>query len=319
MCLAVARGEDFLGYKTRQCSVLYLDLETSEQLQKKRLEKALHGEPVPKNFYLETETDPIGKDFCEQIESYLAEDPDIGIVVVDVFQMIRSAAKTYKESEYEHAYRDFAPLNALTQKYHISIILVCHDRKAVDPDDPFANILGSTGLQGAATQMVVMCRRRMEDPIHISVKGKTIDGLPELDAVLEDGRWRVVDGATTADREKEQMNHEYRTSEIRRAVTELVKRDFCWKGRCSDLISAAVQCGVAVTDTPKMVGKFLHLHQGRLLAEDNIKLTIIANGTGSKIYRVEKFTVDTVDGISDLLDEGFEKVSNSAESQIPFT
>jgi hypothetical protein len=79
-------------------------------------------------------------------------------VVIDVFQIIRSPSKNVKETEYEHAYRDITPLNELAQRHHISIILVCHDRKAVDPDDPFSNILGSTGLQGAATQMMVMFR-----------------------------------------------------------------------------------------------------------------------------------------------------------------
>lgn len=160
LCLAVANGEDFLGYKTRKCSSLYLDLETSEALQQKRLKKALNGRVVPKNFYLETETDSLNDGFIEQIESYMQQDPDIGVVVIDVFQIIRTPSKSMKETEYEHAYRDITPLNELALKYHIAIILVCHDRKAVDPDDPFSNILGSTGLQGAATQMMVMFRKR---------------------------------------------------------------------------------------------------------------------------------------------------------------
>ena len=167
LCLAVANGENFLGYKTRKCSSLYLDLETSEALQQKRLKKALNGRAVPKNFYLETETDSLNDGFIEQIESYMQQDPDIGVVVIDVFQIIRTPSKSMKETEYEHAYRDITPLNELALKYHIAIILVCHDRKAVDPDDPFSNILGSTGLQGAATQMMVMFRKRKDDPIHI--------------------------------------------------------------------------------------------------------------------------------------------------------
>ena len=71
MCLAVAKGEDFLGYKTEKSSTLYLDLETSESIQKKRLLKALQGQNVPKNFYLETETEAIGDGFIEQIEAYM--------------------------------------------------------------------------------------------------------------------------------------------------------------------------------------------------------------------------------------------------------
>lgn len=318
MCLAVADGEDFLGYKTKQCSALYLDLETSEAIQKKRLKKALKDRPVPKNFYLETETDSISNGFVEQIEAYLKEDPKIGVVVVDVFQIIRSPAKNQKESEYEHAYRDITPLNELAQKYHISIILVCHDRKAVDPDDPFANILGSTGLQGAATQMMVMFRKKKDDPIHISVKGKTIDGLPELNVKLDKAEWSVVEAVNTADREKAEAMEEYFNSEIRKAVITIVENNSMWKGRCSTLIQDAVQYNQPITDSAKYVGGFLHRHIGRFLALDGIKINIIENGTGGKTYKICKSTVDTVDEDGGIPLMDWEESSNYKGSENPF-
>lgn len=292
MCLAVAEGKDFLGYKTRQCSALYLDLETSEALQQKRLRKALQGGEPPKNFYLETETDRIGDGFLEQIEDYLKQDPDIGVIVVDVFQIIRTTAKSLKETEYEHAYRDITPLNDIAQKYHISIVLVCHDRKAVDADDPFSNILGSTGLQGAATQMIVMFKQRKDDPIHISVKGKTIDGLPELDVKLENAQWEIVDAATAAQKEEEMMMNEYKESIIRTAVLEVLDDFPLWKGRCSGLINDAIERGIPVTESAKKVGGFLHKHRGRFLGVDGVKVSISDNGSGGKIYKFEKVTVD---------------------------
>lgn len=318
MCIAVARGDDFLGYKTRKCSTLYLDLETSESLQQKRLRKMLQGEAPPQNFYLDTETDSLENGFIDQIEHYLKDDPNIGIVVIDVFQIIRSASKNVKETEYEHAYRDITPLNELAQKHHISIILVCHDRKAVDPDDPFSNILGSTGLQGAATQMMVMFRKRKDDPIHISVKGKTIDGLPELNVKLENAQWSIVDGVDTAEREKRERMEEYRTSDIRLAVLEITNHNGLWKGRCSALINDAVQYGVPITDSAKIVGGFLHRHQGRFLKEDNVKISIIDNGTGPKIYKIEKFTIDTIDESTDSTIDRFEKASSYGLSEVPF-
>ena len=296
MCIAVANGEPFLGYQTRKCSTLYLDLETSEQLQQKRLKKVLHGEPVPKNFYLETETDSLENGFIEQIEAYLEEDPDIGIVVIDVFQIIRSPAKSIKESEYEHAYRDITPLNELAQKHHISIILVCHDRKAVDPDDPFSNILGSTGLQGAATQMMVMFRKRKDDPIHISVKGKTIDGLPELNVKLDKAQWSIVEGADTASREQAEAMEEYKRSDIREAVIRGVQKYGSWRGRCSELVAMGIDVGVPVIETPKQIGAFLTKHMPRFLALDSIRIEIINNGTGGRFYKMYNSTVDTVDG-----------------------
>lgn len=292
MCLAVAEGNDFLGYKTRMCSALYLDLETSEALQQKRLRKALQGAEPPKKFYLETETDRIGDGFLEQIEDYLKQDPDIGVIVVDVFQIIRTTAKSMKETEYEHAYRDITPLNDIAQKHHISIVLVCHDRKQVDADDPFSNILGSTGLQGAATQMIVMFRQRKDDPIHISVKGKTIDGLPELDVKLENAQWEIVDAANAAEREQAMLMTEYNESIIRTAVLEILKDFPIWKGRCSGLINDAIELGIPVTESAKAVGGFLHKHRGRFLAVDGVKVSISDNGTGPKIYRFEKVTID---------------------------
>lgn len=295
MCVAVANGEDFLGYKTNKCSTLYLDLETSESLQQRRLRKVLRGAPVPKNFYLETDTDRLEDGFCDQIEDYLRQDPDIGIVVIDVFQIIRSTSKSMKETEYEHAYRDITPLNELAQKHHISIILVCHDRKAVDPDDPFSNILGSTGLQGAATQMMVMFKRRAGDPIHISVKGKTIDGLPELNVKLDNAQWELVECGSDPEREAIMKRNEYIASNVRKAVKSIAENNITWKGRCSTIISEGVKNGIPITEDPKAIGSFLMRNMGLFLAEDGIIVEQINNGTGGKMYRLYKTTVDTVD------------------------
>lgn len=300
MCIAVAKGEDFLGYQTNQCSTLYLDLETSEQLQQKRLRKVLQGEAVPRNFYLETETDSLENGFIEQIEAYLEEDSNIGIVVIDVFQIIRSPAKSMKESEYEHAYRDITPLNELAQKHHISIILVCHDRKAVDPDDPFSNILGSTGLQGAATQMMVMFRKRKDDPIHISVKGKTIDGLPELNVKLDHAKWSIVEGVNAADREQAERLDEYRNSSIRQSVIKIMDGHTSWRGRCGDLIQLSVKANCPIVESAKTVGGFLCKHMALFSAEDGLIVERIFNGTGGSTYKIYHSTVDTVDEDEDL-------------------
>lgn len=294
MCLAVANGEDFLGYHTQKCSTLYLDLETSETLQQKRLRKALHGEPVPDNFYLDTETNSIDHGFVEQIRAYLDEDPDIGIVVIDVFQIIRTATKGNKETEYEHAYRDITPLNELAQEKHIAIVLVCHDRKAVDPDDPFSNILGSTGLQGAATQMIVMFRKRKEDPIHISIKGKTIDGLPELDVTLNDAKWEITEKFKSADKESAELDEQYRTSDIRSAVLAVTEMSGFWEGRCSDLMYDAVQFGVTIMESARSIGGFLHKQIARFRKYDGIKIEIIDKGTASKMYRFNRLPLSTI-------------------------
>lgn len=318
MCLALANGEDFLGYKTKQCSTLYLDLETSEGLQQKRLRKMLKGAPVPENFYLETETDRLDKGFVEQIEDYLVQDPNIGLVVVDVFQIIRSPGKSIKESEYEHAYRDITPLNMIAQKHHISIILVCHDRKGVNPDDPFDNILGSTGLQGAATQMMVMFRSKKADPIHIMVKGKTIDGLPELNVKIDDAVWTVVEGGSGPDHEREAEIAAYRESAIRQTVLEMADEYNEWQGRSSDIIAEAVARGIGISESAIGVGTFMKKNMGLFMAEDKVQVFISKNGTGGRTYKIQKFIVGIVGEDEDGIVGKFEKVSKTNASEIPF-
>lgn len=313
MCLAVSNGDKFLGYKTHKCSTLYLDLETSETLQKKRLLKILKGDKVPKNFYLDTETDNLSNGFIDQIEAYLKEDPDIGVVVIDVFQIIRSSLKSTKETEYEHAYRDITPLNELAQKHHIAIILVCHDRKAVDPDDPFSNILGSTGLQGAATQMIVMFRKGKDSPIHISIKGKTIDGLPELNVKLDNAVWSIVDGDLSGEQEKARRMEEYKNSDIRKAVVKIAEKLDGWQGRCGGIIEKAIDFGIGICETPKEIGMFMHKHQGSFLKMDNVKVTIIRNGSASKIYRIEKFTIHTIHENKEGTIHEWQEVSDDAD------
>jgi len=287
MCLAISKGEDFLGYKTKQCSTLYLDLETSEQLQQKRIRKALNGSNIPSNFYLDTETDSLDNGFCEQIEEYLKEDQSIGVVVIDVFQIIRSSAKNTKENEYEHAYRDITPLNELAKKYHLSIILVCHDRKMVDLDDPFSNILGSTGLQGAVAQMMVMFKPRKDLPIHLEVKGKTIDGIIDLDVSLDKGQWAITSAQQT---EQANLENEYFNNEVRTAIVALAENGG-YKGRCGGIIEEAAKIGYGITLSNKELGGFLTKHIGRFLKEDQVLIEKIMNGSASSIYKISKSTI----------------------------
>lgn len=318
LCLAIAKGEKFLGYQTAKKSVLYLDLETSEVIQKKRLTKVLKGEHVPSNLYIETETDPLDDGLIDQLENYVAQDPELGLIVIDVFQMVRSASKNFKESEYEHAYRDIGPLNEFAQKNHLAVVLVCHDRKTVDPDDPFSNILGSTGLQGAVSQMIVMYRKHKGDPIHVSTKGKTIDGVIDMNVKLDKAEWSKVD--YDPDDESNQLELEYQESQIRKAVIEIAKRsgDAGWKGRCSWIIQESVEYDVPIVESAKQVGGFLHRHQGRFLKNDSVKISIINNGSGAKTYKICQSTVDTVDVNEALTVDGFEKADNYGEYEIPF-
>ena len=77
----------------------------------------------------------------------------------------------------------------------------------------------------------------------------------------------------------------------------------------TELKNDATRYGIAVTESAKLVGGFLHKHQGRFLQEDQVQVTIINNGTGPKIYKIEKSTIDTIDENNESTIDGFEKAS----------
>lgn len=289
ICFAVTKGEPILGYNTRKCGALYLDLETSENIQQKRIKKMIEamGE-VPENLYLETETDSLENGFCDQIEAYMQQDPNIGVVIVDVFQVIRSSSKSSKETEYDHAYRDLTPLNRLALKYHIAIILVTHDKKQQDPDDPFANILGSTGLQGAATQMMVLFKKN--EQIHLSVKGKTIDGVPEFCVKFADGVWSQT--AENPDAAKiEARRAEYLSSDIRKAAITIAEKEN-WYGNASSFIAKSAAVGIGLEEDAKAVGGFLTRNIGLFEKLDGVLIEKSTNGNAGNRYRISKYLVD---------------------------
>ena len=297
LCNAVSKGEDFLGYKTAKCDTLYLDLETVKNLKQKRLKTIIKNTgSIGDGFNIQDTACLLGEGFEEEIEHYLAEDPNIGIIVVDVFQKILKP-KRRDVSDYEYYYEQIGRLNKIAEERHISIILVCHDRKTVDEADPFSNILGSTALQGATDQMIVMFKRRVNDPItHIMVKGRTIDGLVSLTAA-QDGGWHRAENAEVV-----RKAEEYKKSPITQAVKLLVERSGSWEGRCNQFVTAVkdyIDLGLRKADGSddlKMLGGiFSDPAFQDFLAGEGIKASVKKNGSGARMYKFTVGTVDTVD------------------------
>lgn len=297
LCKALTDGKDFLGYKVNQCHVIYFDLETVEQLQQKRLKK-MSDDDYAEGFWISSDKYLIGEGFEEMISNYLTQDPKIGVIIVDVFQKIRKPKKA-NESEYETVYKELTTLGEIAKRYHISIILVTHDRKNVEDTDPFSNILGSTALQGASDQMVVMYKTRFDDPItHIAVKGRTIDGLIKLDAMISNGTWVKTEGAELVMLEKKK--EEYLSNEYRAYMVDFVKEYGSWSGRCNEFVRLARKKGIIDDDISlKELGGFFSSTNNKKFAEsiDHIQISDVKNGSGSKTYSL------TVDGTVDTVDE----------------
>ena len=150
ICLAVAKGATLWGLPVEQSPALYLCLEDSFARIQSRLFDT--GADAPADIHFAVLADGIGAGLEEQIESFLAEQPDTMLIVIDTLQKIRSATN---DNAYAADYHDIGLLKAIADKHGIAVLLIHHLRKQSD-DDPMNMVSGTTGITGAVDNSFVL-------------------------------------------------------------------------------------------------------------------------------------------------------------------
>ena len=159
LCLAVAQGEPFLGFPTRQHGTLYLALEDGKSRMQTRLRRLLEGRPAPANMHVMFQAQRLGEGLLETLGEYLDANPDIHLVCIDTLSKIKPKAKP-SENAYDADYDYMGRLKAFADSRGICVLLVHHTRKSKNPEDSFDNINGSTGILGAADFTIVLAAQR---------------------------------------------------------------------------------------------------------------------------------------------------------------
>ena len=184
LCLAVCQGEPFLGFKTRRTEVLYISLEDgSRRLHIRALRLT---EEAPAGLHLCSHAHLIGHGLEQQLDQMLAEHPAIKLVIIDTLQKIREA--TGASPSYSIDYRDASALKAVADRNDICLLVVHHLRKQEDKD-PFKQLSGTNGLNGAADGTIVLDRqKRQEGTATLSATGRDIEDM-ELTLDFSDCHW----------------------------------------------------------------------------------------------------------------------------------
>lgn len=171
LCLCVAKGEPLWSFAAQQCSVLYLCLEDSYQRIRCRLLDLTEDAPDTLHFSIIAEQLHGGLE--QQIERFLLEHPDTGLVVIDTLQRVRGSGDS--GNPYANDYRDIGALKALADKHRIAILLVHHIRK-LKSDDPMDMISGTNGISGATdTNFVLMKTSRSKSTATLYCTGRDIE------------------------------------------------------------------------------------------------------------------------------------------------
>lgn len=140
LLVALSRGEDFMGRRTVKSGCLYLALEDELMDYQSRLADLLKGEPAPDNLLilckedfpgmktptLDPATSPNGG-LIEFLEDQLRKHPDIKIIGIDVFKVIRSKS-THDPTTDDN--RDATALINLAARHKIAILIAHHVAKA---------------------------------------------------------------------------------------------------------------------------------------------------------------------------------------------
>lgn len=189
LCLAVCTGEKFLSFQCNKYACLYLDLESTKRRPKSRLKQIIPNGDWPENFYILTAEDEVSKineGFTEQIEHQLNQHPDIKLIIVDVFQMIRQPAKR-NQSGYDRDYDDFKVLKRIADSHEIALLLIHHTRKMKDPGDVFNELSGSVGVMGALDCAWIITKEdRYSDEGTLNVTGRDMESQKlKMDSIIE--------------------------------------------------------------------------------------------------------------------------------------
>lgn len=163
LCIAVADGKNFLGKKTNQCEVLYFALEDSYNRLNDRTGRITDGQNYPEGLYYTLECSTLSNGLEEQIDLFMKDRPNVRLIVFDTLQYIRSGNKSRSENAYQSDYNEMKILKAIAAKHDLCILLVHHSRKESNPSDPFSNISGTYGINGAMDCMITLTKQERSD------------------------------------------------------------------------------------------------------------------------------------------------------------
>jgi hypothetical protein len=258
MCFAVARGEDYLGYKANQMGSLYYALEDNLSTAKERILLYTQNNPAPENAHLAVDCDKTDAGFFERLKSQLEELQGVGFVVVDTLQNIRGK-EIKKNDVYGNDVAELKQIKKFAIQNHLCIVLVHHLRKSKDDGDSFNNILGSTGIWGTVDTGITLTKRKEEDTeVKMQVRGRGVKRR-EFILTLDENNFHWSFVGTPQEQEERRRKDEYDNNAVVRTVKYILKQyPYGWSGSATDIMKAAFDMdGLPTALSSESIGKTL--------------------------------------------------------------
>lgn len=195
LAVAVASGGFALGQQVSRGDVLYLALEDTARRLADRLRLVLAGDSAPDKLQFATAWRVLAEGGTENLNQWLNEHPGARLVVIDVFERVRS--RSTSGNAYADDYGPVSRLKALADKHSVAILVVHHTRK-MPADDFLEEVSGTNGLAGAADAVLLLKRSRGSADAELHVTGRDIN--ESAHAMKFDGargQWSMLAGPAT--------------------------------------------------------------------------------------------------------------------------
>lgn len=302
LCIAICNGAKFLGFDCEKHDCLYFDLESTKRRPKIRLDQILGADQKkPDNLHIITgEDNPgrIGEGFEAQVEYQLSEHPNIKLIVVDVFQLIRQPAKR-GQSGYDRDYEDFRALKQIVDKHDVGILLIHHTRKMKDPSDVFNEFSGSTGMLGAQDcAWLISKKERFNEEAILHITGRDLKSQNlQVKFNKDTFQWQYI--GTAEEVESQKFQAEYDQSPVIETIKKLVKQGGGhWEGSAQEIKEASKYLSFEIYDDVRKIGNQIRKFEP-LLYFDGIKFESKRSGSVRKYI----FNVIHVTNVTDVTND----------------
>ena len=270
LCLSVCAGDKFMGHYTEKSGCLYLALEDSENRLQDRINRLTYNAPAPEGFDYSITAATIDEGLIDQLEGYLDQKPETGLIVIDTLQKVKGKP-VKNDSAYSDDYRQMGLIKRVADDHAIAILLVHHLKKGKGDGDAFERISGTNGIFGSADTAIVMQKvNRTDKETTLHVTGR--DVIAE-DSVIEFNKdsCRWENKGSVDEVEERRLTLEYENDPLVRTIKHLLKDSLIWEGTATELFNACVSLtGIPPAQSPNSLAKQIKVTAKMLWLRDQI-------------------------------------------------
>ena len=283
ICMCVANGTQIWGRKTLKGTTLYLALEDNLTRIQGRLDKVIDGTGIElsENMYIATMSKSIKGGLEEQIQSFMGSYPETILIVVDTFQKVRTTNNERNANIYALDYEEMGILKVLADRYNIAILLIHHLRKAGDGDE-FNKISGSTGISGAADNLMLLAKeKRLDNTASLQLTGRES---ADIKLVLEFDRVKCIWSLVSEESDKYLYDNEAAENTTVKALLKFMEDKMVWESSPLELLTELKKSESKIPDVPNVLTRRINHYRDYLL-EQGIEVTSCA-GNGKRIITI---------------------------------